>query len=119
MSEADGQEGWERGVVSETTLSRNIQEALARMGVRVLRLQSGRVRVKGGWMQLAPEGTPDLLAILKSGRVLWIEVKRPGEKPTAEQLAEHARLLRDGHAVAVVTTVQEAVDAVLRQKAAA
>jgi len=52
-------------------------------------------------------GSPDFAILMPSGKFLLIGCKRPGEKPTAEQLAWHeqARLL--GHTVHVVHTEQE------------
>ena len=108
--------------MTEANISRSIQKALPALGVRVLRLQSGKVRTATGFVQLCPTGTPDLLVIARNGRVVWLEVKRPGEKPTAEQAATHAWLSDGGHAVYVVTSAQQAIDVVaaeMRQKASA
>lgn len=55
---------------------------------------------------------PDRLVLLPGGRACFIEVKRPGGKPTARQLAEHAKIRALGHRVHVADT-REAVDEVL------
>jgi hypothetical protein len=73
---------------------------------------SGKVKVRGGWMQLAPNGTSDILGLVRGGRFVALEVKLPGEKPTAEQLAFGARVVELGGFFAVVTSVDEAVAAV-------
>lgn len=44
------------------------------------RANSGKVKVKGGFMQLHPKGTPDLIGFTKSGMFIGIELKRPETK---------------------------------------
>ena len=56
---------------------------------------------------LLEEGTPDLLVVMRHGRCLWIEVKRPGEEPTTIQRLRHRELRNLGHAVAVAHSVDE------------
>jgi len=54
-------------------------------------------------------GSPDLVAILAPlGGWFCLEVKCPGEKPTAEQLKMHALWRSFGAYVEVVTSVDEA-----------
>ena len=98
--------------MSETDISRDIRKAIEAIGVPVERVQTGMVRVRGGWMHLANDGTPDLWTPLG-----WLEVKRPGEEPDPEQKQWHARAEAWGVRVAVVTSVREAVDVVMRWKA--
>jgi len=57
---------------------------------------------------------PDRL-ILVHGRVFFVEVKRPGGKPTPLQLQEHEKLRGKGFAVHMVDTRQE-VDRVLGEE---
>jgi Holliday junction resolvase len=52
-------------------------------------------------------GLPDVMAI-KNGRVVWMEVKRPGEEPTRVQLHRQRELAGFG---CKVTTVFSAGDA--------
>lgn len=97
--------------MSETDLSRAIQDALALAGVVVARTQAGRVRARGGWVHLAPEGWPDLTGYLPPhGRMLALEVKRPGEKPSPAQVEWRAKALTAGVLAAVVHSPQEALD---------
>lgn len=42
---------------------------------RIARTQSGKVRVKGGWMNLCPTGTPDTMGFTVDGRHIGIEYK--------------------------------------------
>lgn len=86
--------------------------ALEAAGALVLRVQSGRVKVRGGWMQLAPEGTPDLLVVVPPhGRLLGLEVKaaRGRVRPSQVTWADAAR--RHGAAVRIVRSSVEAVSA--------
>lgn len=54
-------------------------------------------------------GSPDLILILApGGRLVGLEVKRPGEDATSEQLRVHAIWRRFGAVVAVVHDVEEA-----------
>jgi hypothetical protein len=58
----------------------------------------------------AKAGIPDIM-IIWSGRAYWIELKRPGEKPTLKQLARHTELRAAGCMVAVATTLDEVMAA--------
>lgn len=42
---------------------------------RIARTQSGKVKVKGGWMNLCPTGTPDTMGFAVDGRHIGIEYK--------------------------------------------
>lgn len=42
---------------------------------RMARTQSGKVKVKGGWMNLCPTGTPDTMGFSIDGRHIGIEYK--------------------------------------------
>src|SRR5262252_8425545 len=81
------------GMKIETPISRDIRTALKQIGVPCYRIQSGRVKVRGGWMHLNDAGTPDLLATplirVMSDEMeiaLWIEVKVPGKWLRPEQV---------------------------------
>ncbi len=90
---------------SETELSHAIQSGLKQGGFHVERIQTGKHRVKGGWLQCASPGTPDLY-VLGFG---WLEVKMPGEKPNEDQEAWHRRARLAGDRVEVVSSLAEAL----------
>lgn len=97
--------------MGETALSRSIASAVESLGFIVVRLQSGKARVRGGWMQGNASGTPDRGALISRGRICWLEVKdETDERPSQKEWRE--RVARLGHEVAIVRTVGDAVAAV-------
>lgn len=43
----------------------------------------------------------------KHGCTVWVELKRPGEKPTRAQSAEHLRMMRAGQCVWVLSSIED------------
>ena len=95
----------------EGVVKREIQDAFKALGVLCIRVNSGRVRVRGGWQHGAPEGTADLLVFPGGGRMLAVEVKQPGERATEVQLAWGADWTRRGGVYVVVDSLDGALDA--------
>lgn len=54
-------------------------------------------------------GVPDRI-VIQDGRVIFVELKRDGERPTPRQLLMHRRLRKCGADVRVVTGMQQAVE---------
>ena len=97
-------------ILREQDIQRGILDALAWRGVYAIRLNSGAIKTeRGGLVRGAPAGTPDVLCII-GGRAVFFEVKRPGKKATALQEEMHARLRAAGATVAVVTSIDEALE---------
>ena len=76
------------------------------------------VKDKGG---IAPkftspgfDGMPDRLALLPGGRMGFVELKAPGKKPSALQLARHRLLRRLGFKVYVIDEINQ-IDSVLEE----
>ena len=79
----------------ETDISKAIGKRLTNAGIWNTRTQSGQIMVSTGHaMQLCRPGTPD--RVFNLGLNVWIEVKRPGEKPSAEQVQTIAKLQSNG-----------------------
>ena len=100
--------------MSESDLYRPIIDAAIASGLAVLwRNQSGKTKVRGGYMQLGPTGSPDLVGWMLRGpfpgRFVGLEVKKPREKPTEAQLEWQARIKASGGVAGVVETVGEAI----------
>lgn len=77
-----------------------------------------RVKGKGG---IAPkftspgfDGMPDRLVLLPSGRMAFVELKAPGKKPRALQMARHRLLRRLGFKVYVIDGTEQ-IDSVLEE----
>lgn len=68
-----------------------------------------RVEELGGiTYKLSPAGRvnkPDRLVLLPKGKMIFVECKRPGEKPRDGQLREHERLRRLGYKVVVLDSM--------------
>lgn len=61
----------------EAAVLRSVKDLLESRGIRCLRLHCGGFWKKNNWIQLQPEGTPDLLVLLNFPPWhLWIETKR-------------------------------------------
>ena len=76
------------------------------------------VKDKGG---IAPkftspgfDGMPDRLVLLPSGRMAFVELKAPGKKPRALQLARHRLFRRLGFKVYVIDEINQ-IDSVLEE----
>ena len=61
------------------------------------------------WESPGNAGVPDRIIFLPNGRVHLVELKAPGKKPTALQLAQHRKLTQLGQQVYVLDS-KEAVN---------
>lgn len=87
---------------TETEIQKEIMDYLTLHGWEVYRMNSG---TRAG-TKLHKPGTPDLM-IQKNGTTIWIEVKRPGEKPSVIQKKRHEEIRANGFKVFVVTSLDE------------
>ena len=60
------------------------------------------------------DGMPDRLVLLPSGRMAFVELKAPGKKPRALQMARHRLLRRLGFKVYVIHEINQ-IDSVLEE----
>lgn len=67
-------------------------------------------KIAGGPMQMA--GVPDLLCV-KGGKAVFLEVKRPGRRPTPLQVQRMKDIRSIGGAVAEVVTSRQEAERVL------
>ena len=79
---------------------------------------AARVKAMGG---IAPkftspgfDGMPDRLVLLPGGRMGFVELKAPGKKPRALQLARHRLLRRLGFKVYVIVEIDQ-IDSLLEE----
>lgn len=104
----------------ESDIQRSILQYLALRGIPAWRNNSGARPLGEGqarrYIRMGPKGSADILGVLPpSGRLLAIEVKRPGSKPTAHQTA-WLEQMRAAGAVCVVACGLEDVLRVLREE---
>lgn len=91
----------------EAAIQRAISDTLSAHGFLVIRVNSGLARALHGEgaVQLAPAGTPDLLAVPPSGAPWWLEVKTDAGRLRPAQTAMHEALRERGQTVHVVRSV--------------
>jgi hypothetical protein len=75
------------------------------------RMNVGGHEIDGRYIRFGLPGMADITGQMKDGRRLEVEVKRPGGKPTLEQVA-YLALINRHHGVAFVAT---GVDDVMRE----
>ena len=77
-----------------------------------------RVKAKGGiapkFTSLGFDGMPDRLVLLPRGKMAFVELKAPGRKPRALQMARHRLLRRLGFKVYVIDEINQ-IDSVLEE----
>ncbi len=94
-------------MTEEGIIKKDIADFCELAGCVVFRMNAGKVRQN---VAMSPKGTPDLLVITRTGWVVWIEVKKPGEKPTAVQLEMHEKLQARGQTVVVACGLEDLPD---------
>lgn len=103
----------QRAVVPlEHDIQNAIVDYLRMRGYLVLRLNAGATVIEqpnGGRRVIRgmPAGTPDLQALKAGQPALFIEVKRPGNKPTERQYQAMRELISHGAACLVATSVED------------
>lgn len=66
------------------------------------------------WVSPGNSGVPDRIVLLPEGRLFFVELKRPGEKPRPLQVSVHKFMEKLGFKVYVIDTV-EGVDQFYRE----
>ena len=68
-------------------------------------------KLRGGicpkWVSPGYDGVPDRIVLLPGGKIGFVEVKAPGEKPRPLQLARHKTLMNLGFRVYVIDSVEQ------------
>lgn len=82
-------------------LEKNIELAL----VEAVRSQAGWAPK---WVSPGNDGVPDRIVLMPGGRVRFVELKAPGEKPTPLQAKIHDRLRALGFEVDVIDSMEAA-----------
>jgi len=96
---------------TEAQIQQSIIQYLTLKGWHVLRQNAGALlNPQGRPVRMGEPGTPDLLAIKDGQPPLFVEVKRPGKRPTPIQAAMAARLTAHGARCLVATSVEDVQD---------
>lgn len=82
----------------ESQIQSKIKAQLEKKGYLVIKL-----------IQTTLNGIPDLMA-LKNGTTIFIEVKRPNNKPTPLQSYRHQQLLKQGFQTIIATSIKDTED---------
>jgi hypothetical protein len=93
--------------MSENAIQAQVMQVLKQLGICCIRINAGKVKVRGGWMQLAPEGTADLAVFPDARMPVWIEMKQPKKGPSKEQKEFQSQVERLGHRYYVVRSVDD------------
>jgi hypothetical protein len=92
-------------VIARAILERDLEAYFSKkcrvLGLKTLKLH---VRFSRGW--------PDRLVLLKDGKILWVELKRPGGRVSDIQAKTHKEMAEWGHVVHVIDS-KEGIDNVL------
>ena len=104
--------------MSEADIKRATIDALNATGLcLVWSTPSGHVQLRGGWMSLAPKGTPDVTGIARDGRFIGIEIKKPGARTNKDrakrQIDFQGHIARLGGISGQVESAAEAVTILL------
>jgi len=81
--------------MTEKTLERNLRDRVKQLGGLAIKV----------W-PVSVTGLPDRLVLMPGGRVYFVELKTPGEKPKPHQLAAHRLLKNLGFTVAVIDSAE-------------
>lgn len=97
---------------SEHQIQQAILDYLPYFGVKAFRVNSGLIpqeyNGRRRMIRMAPAGTPDIVGCRKSdGKMVCIEVKKPGNKPTDIQVRVMDEWREYGALVFVATSVED------------
>ena len=60
------------------------------------------------WVSPGHDGVPDRIVLMPGGRIVFVELKAPGERPTPLQAKVHEKLTALGFNVDVIDSVEDA-----------
>jgi hypothetical protein len=90
------------------------------LGVELARTQAGKVKVRGGWMQLAQKGWGDTTGYNHEGKIVMIEFKdvenyeKKNNGASAEQIARLEDVKSKG-GIAGIACCNEHVESIIKQ----
>lgn len=94
----------------EGRVKAEVLDYLKKTGRFYMRMQSGKVKVMGGWMYLCPAGTADVLTFDSSGRCVWIELKQLKGEQREKQVEFQQKVVGIGHTYIVARSVEDVIN---------
>lgn len=91
----------------EGAIKAAVMDYLKKSGRFYMRMQSGKVKVMGGWMYLCPAGTADVLTFAPDGRCMWIELKQLKGEQRKAQVEFQEKVTAIGHSYVVARSVED------------
>ncbi|HDY68762.1 MAG TPA: VRR-NUC domain-containing protein [Candidatus Scalindua sp.] len=91
-------------ILSEAEIQHQIMEYLAlipKVVPKFWRQNTGAMKIEDRFIKFGETGTSDILGYMNDGKILAIEVKRPGENPTPEQL-KFLRGIHKANGIAII-----------------
>ena len=98
-------------MTKQTELTGPLVKMLRQMGIVTLRLNSGKLRVRGAWMTLCPIGTADIVCFQRN-RVIWLECKTLQGKLRDSQKQFRESVTALGHEFYEIRSIDEGLEAV-------
>ena len=95
--------------LSESEIQKQIIDYLKLQRAYVIRHNAGRIKNN---VRLAPDGTPDLYALLPDGRAIWIEVKTDTGKLRPSQTAMITILRSRKQKVIVARSLEDVINTI-------
>lgn len=89
---------------AERHVLRGVLDLLFLHGFRAFRVNSGKIQTRQGtWVQLAPKGTADVIAIVpRSGRLFAIETKREKGGHASQEQVEFLDAIRGDNGIGII-----------------
>ncbi len=91
----------------ESDIQRFCLDALKALGIFAMRLNSGKVKVRGAWMSLCPIGTADIVAYPENSLPVWLEIKQAKGEQRQAQIDFQEKVTNLGHSYYVIKSIDE------------
>jgi len=93
--------------MKESDIQKQIMETLEQCGIFYIRLNSGEVRVHGGYLRLCPPGTGDIIVFPPMSTPVWLEIKELKGEQRKTQIAFQAKTADYGHDYYIVRSLDD------------
>ncbi len=93
--------------MKEAEIQKYCLDSIRKIGVFCMRINSGKVKVRGGFMQLAPVGTADIVVYPEGKLPCWLEIKQASGEQRLAQIAFQEKVTSLGHSYHVIKSINE------------